>query len=555
MGELRLVPAALAVWAGAACCILVGAWAGALAVAVLCAVALALREPGQALLTAGLGAAAVATAGLRVRAAAAWEFGRARAEVAGTLSGPVKRVASGAYLANVSVPGYPAPVPVFAEALPPGAVSGARVVATGTLGESARAGVNPYTVNGGLEVVGPPQGLAAFAQHVRSTFAAVVEAKVGPSSQGLIPGMVLGDVSLQSVAEQQAYVDTGLSHLSAVSGANIAVVTSFAAVAAAAVGLGLRGRLACSAAALLLYAGLVGPEPSVLRASVSGLVGLVAVLASRQSEPVHALCLSVIGLVLVDSDLAVHFGFALSVAATAGIVALFPFLYRALAVTRWPDILVRALAVAVAADAATAPIVALMAGRVSLVSVAANVLVAPVAGAVTVLGLAAATLCLVPGGLETPLLRLVEPLTWWVHTVARVGASLPGATVEAGPLAVLVAYGWIAAGLAAGRVRLTAGAACAACALAAVAGLGVAALPGHHARPVDTATLRAYVVDTKDDVEPVPPGTQLVVVLEGGAPHARPVATRGGIPVIFPNRDGPVVLYSDGTQRLGGGGA
>ena len=39
------------------------------------------------------------------------------------------------------------------------------------------------------------------------------------------------------------------------------------------------------------------------------------------------------------------------------------------------------------------------------------------------------------------------------------------------------------------------------------------------------------------------------------APHARPVATRGGIPVIFPNRDGPVVLYSDGTQRLGGGGA
>ena len=168
-------------------------------------------------------------------------------------------------------------------------------------------------------------------------------------------------------------------------------------------------------------------------------------------------------------------------AATAGIVALYPLLYRALAVTAWPDILVRALAVAVAADLATMPIVAMMAGRVSLVSVGANVLVAPVVGPVTVLGLVAAVCSLLPGGLEVPVLWCVEPLAWWVHTVARVGAGLPSATVSATPLTALVAYGWVVAGFLAGRPRATVCAA-AACVI-------VAAAMNQPAAPVDYTCL------------------------------------------------------------------
>ena len=213
-------------------------------------------------------------------------------------------------------------------------------------------------------------------------------------------------------------------------------------------------------------------------------------------------------------------------AATAGIVALYPLLYRALAVTAWPDVLVRALAVAVAADLATMPIVALMAGRVSLVSVGANVLVAPVVGPVTVLGLVAAVCSLLPGSLEVPVLWCVEPMAWWVHTVARIGAGLPGATVSATPLAALVAYGWVLAGFLAGRPRATV--------CAAAACLVAFAAPENPA-PVDPAGLRAHVVDTIDAVEPVPGWAQIVVVVEGGPPRGRPVATREGIPVIFTN--------------------
>ena len=536
MGELRLVPAAVAVWAAAVCAIVFGVRAAVAAVLVCAGIAAVWRAWGQALMVAGLGAASTVVAAVRLRIARSWDPG---GEIAGTVAGAPKQIASGGYLVRVQVAGVPSPTPVFTDEVPDGVIAGASVVVRGSVSESGAAGVNPYTVNGTVQATGPPEGFARFALHVRETFAAAVERTVGDHAQGLIPGMVLGDTSLQSAGEQQAYIDTGLSHLSAVSGANIAIVTAFAAVMAAAVGLGLRGRVVTSASALVLYAALVGPDPSVLRASVTGLVGLTAVLASRQSEPVHALCLAVIALVLVDSNLAVHYGFALSVAATVGIVALFPLLYRALAATGWPDILVRALAVAVAADVATMPIIALMAGRVSLVSVGANVLVAPVTGPVTVLGLAAAVLSLAPGGLEAVLLVVIEPLARWVRLVADVGAGLPVATINAAPLSVLVIYGWFLAGVLCGRPRIT-------LAVAVVCGVVAVKQP----TPVELDHLRAHIVATKDDVEPVPPGTQLVVVLEQGRPHTRPVVTDQGIPVIFPNRDGVATIYPDGTQVL-----
>lgn len=539
MSELRLIPAALAVWLASLACIVWGARAAVAVVACLALACCAARQWGQALLVALLGSASAAVALVRLRAARAWVFPR---RVVGVVSGQPKQLQSGAWLVRLRVEGYPSTLSVFADDLPAGAVPGASAVAVGQCRPSTFPGVSQEVLAGTVEVTAPPRGFAAFAQHVRDAFGASVAAHMGPASRGLTPGMVLGDTSAQTAAEQQAYIDTGLSHLSAVSGANVAIVTTFAVVAATALRLGLRARLAAAAAALLGFAALVGPEPSVLRASATGLAGLVAVVSSRRAEPLHALCLSVIGLVLVDTDLAVHYGFALSVAATAGIVALHPLLYRALAPTGWPDILVRALAVAVAADVVTMPIVALMAGRVSVVSVLANVLVAPVTAAVTVLGLAAAALCLAPGGLEVPLLALIEPLTWWVHQVAVVGARLPAATISATPAAVALGYGWVLAGLLAHRPRLTAGA------VAAV--LAVGQLQPPPAPVVDQSSLRAHVVATRADIEPVPPGTQLVVVLEAGSPTARPTVTPAGIPVVFPNRDGPVLLRADGTREI-----
>lgn len=522
MRELRLVPPAVAVWAAALAVILAGPlWA--LGITVATAVGcLMLRQTGQAILCGGLGACSAAMAWARCVTASKKQFDEV---FAGTVSGAPKHLDSGNWLININVDSYPVPVPVFVEELHGHLPAGASVEVSGTVSETSRPGVGAYTINGEIDVLGPPTGFAAFAARVRETFAAAVETTVGEHAQGLIPGMVLGDVSLQSSAEQQAYIDTGLSHLSAVSGANCMYVATAALVAAGACRLGLRGQIAVAGIALLVYAGLVGPEPSVLRATVSGLVGFTAVIASTRAEPVHALCLSVIGLVLIDSDLAVNYAFALSTAATAGIVAISPLIYRALAPLGWPDIIGKAVSVAIAADVATAPIIAGMAGRVSLVAVAANVLVSPVVGVVTVLGMAATVLAQIHTALATPLLWIIQPLAGWIRTVAETGARLPATTIETEPVHAIVVYGWVLAGFIASRPKMTLA--------AAAVFLGIAMTKGG---TVEVDTRNAYVVQREADIGGVPSGTTVIVVCEA-IQRDRPVVTQEGIPVIYPYND------------------
>lgn len=537
------MPTALCVWIATIMTVALAPWAGFAVVAAVVALCGCARAVGQAVLVGSGGVAAVVVAWVRIAVARA---GTLHLPVEATVTAAPKELASGGMLVRVRAGSGGAELPVFVRGgVPDGVVSGATVRVDGTVSESSRAGVKPWAVNGTVEPLAGPTGASGWAQHVRATFADAVREHVGEHSQGLIPGMVLGDTSMQGASEQQAYIATGLSHLSAVSGSNVAIVTTFAVVVAAALRIGLYGRLVAAGAALAVFALLVGPEPSVLRASVMGLVGLVAVVASSQTEVIHALCLAVIALIFFDTDLAMHYGFALSIAATVGIVVLFPLFYRALAPTALPDILVRAVAVAIAADVATMPLVAAMAGQVSLVSVGANVLVAPVTPLVTVLGLCAVVLAVLPGGLEAIVLWLISPLTWWVHTVAERGAALPAATVAANPVTVLIGYGWVVAVLLLVPWRRRTLALCLTCAVVASA-----CFAWPRGTVVDPATLRSHVVATKDDILPVPSGTELVVVLEEGSAPKRPVATPDGIPVIFPNRGAVPVLYADGRQQL-----
>lgn len=455
MSELRLVPPAAAVWLAAGATIVAGWWWGAAVACFAAAFLLLFRQPGQALLSGGLGVISTVITQVRVTVARSWDFGDG---AVGRIVGQPKKLESGTWLVQVRPDGYPDTVAVFVDSLPQGTVTGARVHAEGTVGQSAFASVGTSTLSGSLDVLESPIGFAAWSEQVRDTFAGAAQRWLGDDSEGLLPGMVLGDTSLQTAEEKQDYIATGLSHLSAVSGANCMYVAAAALALARLARCGLRAQLISAGIALLLYAAMVGPEPSVLRATVSGLVGLTAILSSTRAEPIHALCLSVVGLVLVDSALAVDYAFALSVAATAGIIAVSPLIYRAIAGlasrARVPDLLCRAFAVAVAADVVTAPIIAAMAGRVSLVSVLANVVVSPVTGLITVLGFLAVTLAQIPGAsaATAALCWAIEPMTWWVRNVARNLSGMGLATVPAAPLTVVVVYGWVIAALVAPRM-------------------------------------------------------------------------------------------------------
>lgn len=458
MRELRLVLSASIMWA-VAIVVRLGAPFGAVALIIVISLLLAFnRQRGQLVLSAACGTAMLVITLAREHFTAQGLAALPRQFPARLEAAPIQ-TAHGGSLLQLKVGTIPEPLtmftrePVLAQDGTPPAVGSELTISgavTKTAGESANL-AKDTTISGDVISVEPPTGAYGLAAHVKDTFRQAVEASVTESSAGLILAMVMGDKSLQTPEAEQLYKDTGLAHLSAVSGANVAIIVSCALIMCTYFALSPRISCATALISLVVFVIIVGPEPSVLRAGAMGIVGVIAMVNSRTMQPIHALCLAVMAVLAWRSDLATNFGFALSVAATAGIVALFPLLYRVFAswpgMDKVPDLVVRAVAVAVAADVVTLPIIAGMSGEVSLVAVLANALVTFVVPVVTVVGLIAAIVALAPGGVELILLKLIEPCTWWIHHVAECLSSLPWAVVPSHPVTAMLAYGWVIAGI------------------------------------------------------------------------------------------------------------
>jgi competence protein ComEC len=212
-----------------------------------------------------------------------------------------------------------------------------------------------------------------------------------------------------------------------VSGANVTIVCGAVLLTAGLVG--PRFAVALAAVALVAFVIVVQPSASVLRAAVMGAITLLAVVSHRRRQAIPVLSASVIALMIGAPELAVDIGFALSVSATAALVVIAPAWSRCLVAHGWPKPLADAVSVAVAAQLVTAPLVAAISGRFSVVAVAANLAAAGVIAPITVIGTAAAVLSAVwPSGAEV-LIRFTGPELWWLCNVAHWAAALPGASV------------------------------------------------------------------------------------------------------------------------------
>lgn len=326
-------------------------------------------------------------------------------------------------------------------------------------------------------VASPPTPVQRLAGHLRSGLRAAV-APLPAAERGLLPGLVVGDTSRLDPELRDAFRTTGLTHLVAVSGTNVAVVLGAALLLSRALGFGLVGSPVVSSLALMAFVVLARPSPSVLRAAVMGLVGLAALVSGSRRAALPSLCGAVLVLVLLAPDLAAAPGFALSVLATAGLVELAP-PWRERLAARMPGWLADALAVPAAAQVACGPVIVAISGQLGLLSVPANLLAVPAVAPATVLGVLTALLA----PLCLPLAQAVAWLAWvptaWLVLIARTGASMPGATVgwpsgQRGALllvAVTVVGGLVLVRRASRRIAV----ACAAGILVAVAGLQTAA--------------------------------------------------------------------------------
>ncbi len=281
---------------------------------------------------------------------------------------------------------------------------------------------------------GPPQDVGApslvqrAAERLRAGLRrAADDLPDGP--RGLLPGLVVGDVSQLDPSLEADFRTTGLTHLVAVSGANCAIVAGAVLVLLRALRIGPRTSAVAAGLALIGFVVLARPSPSVLRAAAMGGLALVALATGRTRAGLPALAATVLGLVLVAPDLARSAGFAMSVVATGALLLVAPVWSAALVARGVPPLAAQALAVPAAAHLATAPLIAAVSGRVSLVAIPANLLAAPAVAPATVLGVLAAVAAPFSGGAAGSLAWLAGWPVRWIVGVAEHGAGVPDAAL------------------------------------------------------------------------------------------------------------------------------
>lgn len=303
---------------------------------------------------------------------------------------------------------------------------GTTVSAAGRLQPAARGDdvAAVLQVRGPPGAVSPPGPGLRLVERVRSGLRASV-AHRRPEPRALVPALVLGDTSALTPELQERFRATGLTHLTAVSGANLTLLLAFLLLAARWLGVrgwALRG---VGLAGVIVFVALCRTEPSVLRAAAMGLVALAALGSGSRRAGVRNLAVAMVVLLLLDPFLARSWGFALSVLASGGII----WWSR-----RWADVLGRwaprlvaePVTLALAAHLATLPAVAALSGTVSTSGLLANALAGPFVGPATVLGFAAAGASLVSSHLAAVLgfgaAWSAQVILW----VAQLGAALPG---------------------------------------------------------------------------------------------------------------------------------
>ena len=260
--------------------------------------------------------------------------------------------------------------------------------------------------------------------NMRSNFLEITKDLSGDSRE-LLPGLILGDTRNQSLALSENMKNSGLTHLTAVSGGNIAILLLAIIWLGQKLKLTIKKQILTGLLSLFIFALLVRTEPSVVRASLMGAVSLLGLFTGTRRHGITALVITICVALLLDPNLAVSWGFILSVFATAGLLVFTrPFANSIIKnIPKIPESLAVLIAVALSAQVSTAGLIAGFSGQITLWSIPANLLASPVVPFVTILGY----LCLLFSNFFTPIAYvfgfLAAVFANWIGFLARYFAS------------------------------------------------------------------------------------------------------------------------------------
>ena len=278
-----------------------------------------------------------------------------------------------------------------------------------------------------VESVGEPKTVASpiyrSAQRVRRLISSGAES-FPFGERALFTGLVIGDDSKQPPQMISAFRKSGLAHLVAVSGQNVAFVLT--ALSPLLRRLRRTMRLIVTLGVLIWFVVITRVEPSVIRAAVMAGVATLSISLGRPTRTLRILAMTVIVTIFLDPLLAWSVGYFMSVGATTGLCLLSGPLSRVVPGPRW---LASLVAATISAQVGVAPAVIFVFGVPAAIGILANILAVPVASLVMLVGL---PLSLFAGAIsETAFAALGTIVMWpvligvrWVWWVAALGEHL-----------------------------------------------------------------------------------------------------------------------------------
>ena len=306
----------------------------------------------------------------------------------------------------------------------------------------ARRGVHVVVRGERPKLVGRRGGIGGVADRLRGHVQRTLARGTSGERRRLVAGIVLGEDGELDRELRDDFEASGLMHLLAVSGQNVAIVAIGIVAAARIAGIGRLIGEAIAIGVVLAYALAVGWQPSVVRAAVAGVLVSLAWIAARPKDRWHFMAVGALVLLTWMPSSALEPGFQLSFAAVAAIFVVLPRLSGIPDAYPVPRGLWDVVVVAVACGLVTAPIVWLHFGAVALWTVPANVAAEPAMPPLIALSLAAVAIEPLLPGAATALAWLAGWCAAWIAFVARVVADWPAAEIDS-PLffAVLAAIG------------------------------------------------------------------------------------------------------------------
>ncbi|MBI1803993.1 MAG: DNA internalization-related competence protein ComEC/Rec2 [Ignavibacteriae bacterium] len=280
--------------------------------------------------------------------------------------------------------------------------------------------------------------IGRYVHPVRKSIAERLDRFIGGSEAEFLKGLLVGERSHIPQEVKTSFINAGVMHILAVSGLHVAIVAMMLLVCFQVFRLPEKLAMSMTMICLVYYTFLTGAAASVARSVIMAMVFLGAKLLERRSDMYNTMALSAIVILFIDAKQLFQPGFQLSFVAVFSLVYLYPKVYAALTASlpgyfkksTTLTLILQALAVSLAAGIGTLPFTSLYFGKISLVSVLANIVIVPLSNIVLALGMLTVAISYLSSWVAAIYAQVTLSLTLCMVKAVGFFGSFPFAFVE-----------------------------------------------------------------------------------------------------------------------------